>query len=123
MIQQRFASFSRGTRPLGERLAGLPVDQQRAVIHDALEQRAARTGLVVEHVAQVEDLTVPVADDTIRLRVYTPFGDGPHPAFLHIHGGGFLLGSIDWVYNHAKCAHICRARRMHRRHGRLPARA
>jgi acetyl esterase len=64
-------------------------------------------GLVVESVARVEDLAVPVGGDSIRLRVYTPFGEGPHPAFLHIHGGGFVNGSIDWIYNAAKCAHIC----------------
>ncbi len=94
-------------KALGARCNGLPVDQQRLVIHDALEQRAGQTGVVVESVAQVQDFAVPLVDDAIRLRVYTPFGDGPHPAFLHIHGGGFVHGSIDWVYNSAKCAHIC----------------
>ena len=42
------------------------------------------------------------------MRVFTPFGDSPHPAFLHIHGGGFVLGSIDALINDVKCAHICR---------------
>jgi acetyl esterase len=96
---------------IGERLSGLPVDQQRSVIQAALEERAAQTGLVVAQVARVRGFSVPVADDTIRLRVYTPFGEGLHPAFLHIHGGGFIHGSTDWVYNHAKCAHICLAAR------------
>lgn len=94
-------------RAVGARCNGLPVHKQRAVIQEALEQRAVKTGLVVESVARIEDLAVPVGGDWIRLRVYTPFGEGPHPAFLHIHGGGFVNGSIDWVYNAAKCAHIC----------------
>ena len=94
-------------RAVGARCNGLPVHKQRAVIQEALEQRAAQMGLVVESVARVEDLAVPVGGDWIRLRVYTPFGEGPHPAFLHIHGGGFVNGSIDWIYNAAKCAHIC----------------
>jgi acetyl esterase len=94
-------------KAIGARCTGLSVEEQRAVIHDALEQRAAETGLVVEAVARVEDLAVPVGGDSIRLRVYTPFGEGPHPAFVHIHGGGFVNGSIDWIYNAAKCAHIC----------------
>jgi acetyl esterase/lipase len=94
-------------KAVGARCNGLPVEKQRAVIQEALEQRAAKMGLVLESVARVEDLTVPVGGDWIRLRVYTPFGEGPHPAFFHIHGGGFINGSIDWIYNAAKCAHIC----------------
>jgi acetyl esterase len=92
---------------IGARCDGLPVDKQRSIIHDALEQRATQTGLMVEAVTHVRDFSVPVEGGSIRLRVYTPFGDGPRPAFLHIHGGGFVHGSIDWVYNAAKCAHIC----------------
>lgn len=92
---------------IGARCDGLPVDKQRSIIHDALEQRATETGLVVEAVGHVRDFSVPVEGGSIRLRIYGPFGDGPHPAFLHIHGGGFVHGSIDWVYNAAKCAHIC----------------
>ena len=94
---------------LGERLAGLPVDQQRSVIHDALEQRAARTGLVVEQVAQGRRLHRPGAGDRFVFASTHPSATALHPAFLHIHGGGFILGSTHWVYNRAKCAHICRA--------------
>jgi acetyl esterase/lipase len=96
-------------RALGERLDRRPVDLQRTVIREALDQRAARTALVVEKVAHVQEVDVPVAGDSVRVRLYTPFGEAPHPAFLHIHGGGFIHGSIDWVYNDAKCAHICLA--------------
>src|SRR5207247_144207 len=85
-------------KAVGERCSGLPVDVQRTVIHEALEERAARSGLVVESVAQVQDFAFPPADEAIRLRIYTPIGDGPYPAFLHIHGGGFVHGSIDWIY-------------------------
>jgi acetyl esterase len=92
---------------IGARCSGLPIDKQRSVIHEALVQRADQTGLVIEPVAQVRDFSVRVEGGSIPLRVYRPFGDGPHPAFLHIHGGGFVHGSIDWVYNAAKCAHIC----------------
>jgi acetyl esterase len=92
---------------IGARCNGIRVEEQRAVIQEALEQRAAHTGLVVEPVARVEDRNVPAGGASIRLRIYTPFGEGPHPAFLHIHGGGFVNGSIDWIYNAAKCAHIC----------------
>jgi acetyl esterase len=62
---------------------------------------------VVAGVAAVDDFGVPVTGGEITLRVYRPTGEGPHPAFFHIHGGGFNLGSIDWIPNAAKCAHVC----------------
>ena len=31
---------------------------------------------------------------------------------LHFHGGGFVFGTIDSVFNNAKCSHICRAARL-----------
>jgi acetyl esterase len=94
-------------RLLAERLAGLTFPEQRAVIGAALAEQAGAAGLVVSEVESVVDAVVPVAGGAIALRVYTPPGDGPHPAFLHAHGGGFTLGSIDWAPNAAKCAHVC----------------
>lgn len=43
-------------------------------------------------VGAVADIAVPVAGDAIAARVYTPTGDGPFPALLSFHGGGFWLG-------------------------------
>jgi acetyl esterase len=43
-------------------------------------------------VARVEDLTTPGG---VALRVYTPTGDGPHPALVYFHGGGWVLGDLD----------------------------
>ena len=96
-------------RRLGERLTGLSLPDRRNAIGAALEEYATDTGLAVGQVASVNDFAVPVPGGRIRLRVYTPQGDGPHPAFFHIHGGGFTLGSIDWVPNEAKCAHVSRS--------------
>jgi acetyl esterase len=31
----------------------------------------------------------------IRLRIYSPQGAGPHPALVFMHGGGFVVGSLD----------------------------
>ncbi|KAA2212069.1 alpha/beta hydrolase fold domain-containing protein [Teichococcus oryzae] len=31
----------------------------------------------------------------LRLRLYRPPGEGPLPAYLHIHGGGFAFGELD----------------------------
>lgn len=96
---------------LGAQLVGLPIVEQRLVIGETLEEWARRTKLVVEDVALVDDFTIPVTGGEIRLRRYSPTGANQvmHPAFFHIHGGGFTLGSIDSIYNAAKCAHICAA--------------
>lgn len=99
--------FLEWDRRLADRLTGLGLPEQRVVIEDALAEHARTTNLVVAEVAAVADLRVPVAGGEIALRVYTPPGAGPHPAFFHIHGGGFTLGSIDWLPNAAKCAHVC----------------
>ncbi|MFX0575909.1 alpha/beta hydrolase [Nocardia nepalensis] len=48
-----------------------------------------------EPIAQVEDRTIPSADGPIPIRVYTPDGEGPFPALVFFHGGGFMLGDLD----------------------------
>ncbi|WP_433199381.1 alpha/beta hydrolase [Nocardia sp. CA-107356] len=48
-----------------------------------------------EPVATVENRTIPGADGPIPIRIYTPHGDGPFPALVFFHGGGFLLGDLD----------------------------
>jgi acetyl esterase/lipase len=95
-------------RTLGERLAGLTLPEQRRAIGAALDAFARDTGLTVPRVRSVDDFAVPVNEGSVVLRVYTPETNGPHPSFFHIHGGGFTVGSIDWLPNAAKCAHICR---------------
>ena len=92
---------------LARRLDGRSYAEQQAIVYEALEERARATGLRFADVAGIEDRRVPADGRNVRVRVYTPFGRPPHPAFLHFHGGGFVGGSIDWSHNHAKCAHIC----------------
>ena len=46
---------------------------------------------------------IAVPRGEIRVRAYYPCSDGPLPAFVSIHGGGWWLGNID-LYNHS-----CRA--------------
>jgi acetyl esterase len=98
-------------RRLAERLAGLTLPEQRRTIGRALAEQAVATKLAVVDVASVGDFVVPVGGGEVALRLYSPPGEGPHPAFFHIHGGGFTLGSIDWIPNAAKCAHVCREAR------------
>lgn len=43
-------------------------------------------------VARVEDR---VSDKSISVRLYWPSGDGPFPAVVYFHGGGWVLGDLD----------------------------
>lgn len=57
--------------------------------------------------AKVEDRMIQSPAGEIRVRIYTPEGDsGPRPIFLFIHGGGFVIGSIE--SRDPQCRLICR---------------
>jgi acetyl esterase len=92
---------------VGEQYAGLDVPRRRKALLEEHDRELRRRGVVVEQVAAVAEHRIPVAAGEIRVRVYTPPGARPHPVFLHFHGGGFVFGTIDSVFNDAKCAHIC----------------
>ena len=80
------------------------------------EARAAAEGLIALSgepvpVASVHDITIPVDANSgergdIGARVYTPEGDGPHPAVVFFHGGGWVICSLDTHDNIART--ICR---------------
>src|SRR5690625_6926241 len=46
-------------------------------------------------VANIEDRTIPVEDGEMKVRIYTPNGNGPFPLFLYIHGGGWVIGDLE----------------------------
>lgn len=48
-----------------------------------------------EAVANVENLTIPGPGGQIRVRIYTPRGDGPFPILVFFHGGGWVIGDLD----------------------------
>ncbi|RPF52163.1 alpha/beta hydrolase [Aquisalibacillus elongatus] len=51
-----------------------------------------------EEVAHVEDRTITARDGyKIPIRVYTPEGEGPFPVFIYYHGGGWVLGDLDFA--------------------------
>src|SRR3954454_24812842 len=58
-------------------------------------------------VGSVRDIRIPVEGGDIGARVYTPTGDGPHPAVVFFHGGGWVSCSLDTHDNLAR--DICRA--------------
>ena len=94
---------------VGEPLSSLQLPERRVAIRDELDTELRRRGVVVEPTASTQDHRVRVANGEIRVRAFTPDGAGPHPLFLHFHGGGWVFGTIDSLVNDAKCAHICRA--------------
>jgi acetyl esterase len=46
-------------------------------------------------VAKVENRTVPGPGGELRVRIYTPDGDGSFPVLVYYHGGGFVLCDLD----------------------------
>ncbi|MBX5436877.1 MAG: alpha/beta hydrolase [Alicyclobacillaceae bacterium] len=50
----------------------------------------------VEAVASIREEVITTDDDAhIRVRIYTPHGQGPFPLFVYYHGGGWVLGNLD----------------------------
>lgn len=82
-----------------EELFLLPVEQFRAV----KEQQAAERPKMDAAVAKIENRSIPGPADQIPIRIYTPQGLGPFPVVVHIHGGGWVIGSLD------TCDDVCRA--------------
>ncbi|OLS35556.1 alpha/beta hydrolase fold domain-containing protein [Bacillus sp. MRMR6] len=52
---------------------------------------------VPEQVAKVENRMIPVDGGEIPVRIYTPEGEGPFPALVYYHGGGWVIGNLDTV--------------------------
>ncbi|MGF9909733.1 alpha/beta hydrolase [Brevibacillus porteri] len=49
-------------------------------------------------IAKVADRLIPVgADVEIKIRIYTPEGQGPFPLFVYYHGGGWVIGNLEMV--------------------------
>jgi len=53
-------------------------------------------------VAAVEDRTIPGPAGEIPVRIYTPAGEAPFPVLVWLHGGGWVLGTLDGS------DHVCR---------------
>ena len=87
-------SFIDWSDAVNERHRDSPLPELRGVLRDELDRELQRLGVVVEDVDAVTDHEVAVVGGEIRVRVFAPPGAGPHPGFLHFHGGGFVFGTI-----------------------------
>ncbi len=81
-----------------------------AEARDQLEAMAAMRG-DAEDVATVEDFEIGGPDGALPVRLYQPDADGPHPVLVYLHGGGFVIGSLEThdalcrsLANAAECA-------------------
>jgi acetyl esterase len=93
----------------------MPLDPQAKLFLDQLEAlnapplqslspEEARNAIDIRHmagepenVAKVEDRTIPGPLGEIPVRIYTPSGNGPHPALVYYHGGGWVIGNLETV--------------------------
>ena len=57
-------------------------------------------------VGAVRDLQVPGPGGAVPIRVYRPEGSGPFPVYVHLHGGGWVIGDLETA--DAACRDICR---------------
>jgi acetyl esterase len=78
----------------------LPVEQARA-------QYAARVSLMhpPAAVAAVREQDIQTRDGALRLRIYTPLGQGPFPLLMFFHGSGFVLCNLDT--HDGMCRNLC----------------
>ena len=60
-----------------------------------------------EPVGKVQNTTIPGPAGPVPVRVYTPSGDGPFPVLVYIHGGGWVIATIDTYDSSARA--LCNA--------------
>ena len=88
--------------PVVEAMAAVPagwvelsVTEMRARAHAGMEASFLSLGDEGPEVAETTDHLVDVDGGRITVRTYRPGLPGPLPVHVHIHGGGFWLGTID----------------------------
>jgi len=61
----------------------------------AMQTNAALSAGNLEPVAKVENRTIPGPGGELPIRIYTPQGEGPFPALVFFHGGGWVICNLD----------------------------
>ncbi|MBS4192812.1 alpha/beta hydrolase [Bacillus sp. FJAT-49705] len=77
---------------LGEREPTSTMTPEQNRVRAAELRKLAGPG---EPVAKVEEFFIPVKNGEIKVRVYTPEGEGLFPIFIYLHGGGWVFGDLD----------------------------
>jgi acetyl esterase len=68
---------------------------RRALGEQGLHQSILMAAEPGPDVASIVDHLIPADGGEIRVRVYTPPGDGPFPGYVYFHGGGWFFGRVD----------------------------
>ena len=74
---------------------------------DAVAKLMKKKGLKPEVVGDVDNRSIDGPAGKIKIRIYTPKGDGPFPLIVYYHGGGFVIADLD-VYDSSPRA-LCNA--------------
>ncbi|KAK1756539.1 Alpha/Beta hydrolase protein [Echria macrotheca] len=85
------------------------VEEKQAAGNAYREKNAAEAMKTLGPWVQTQDFTIPTrGGSTVEARTYRPTGvnpsDGPLPVYLHLHGGGWLFGTL--AGEDATCARI-----------------
>ncbi len=83
-----------------------PLPVLRKLIVDVTDGGLRESGYEMADVASATDHTVAVQGGQIDVRVFTPHGSAPFPAFLSLHGGAFRLGTIHSLLSDAGCRYV-----------------
>ena len=67
---------------------------------------AARPRPAGPEVGAILNMSVPGPDGNVRVRIYTPEGQGPFPVLVWYHGGGWVVGDLESADPTAR--HLCK---------------
>ena len=97
-VQEIIAELEKGVAP------PVPVPQMRAL----MRERSRRLAADPPAVGEVENSIIVNDGCRVPVRIYHPLGaeGGRRPAYIHAHGGGFVVGDLDMA--DTVCSTICR---------------
>lgn len=78
---------------------------QTLSVAEARARYESRGRPAAAEVAGVSERVIAGPGGDLRLRVYAPFGPGPHPLLVFFHGSGFVLCSLDT--HDGMCRNLC----------------